>query len=138
MRIEPTLERDASPEHLPALIGFVGDVCRRAGVPDAVVRELRLAAEAACADVVARVGAASGPMAVKVMQVPGYVRLEITDRAALLDWPGVRTPGGSGAMAAAGEAPWARVARLVTEVHHERRVGGGNRFTLVKRYPAEA
>jgi serine/threonine-protein kinase RsbW len=135
MRMEPTLERDASPEYLPALIGFVGDVCRRAGVPDAVVRELRLAAEAACGDVVARVGTASGPMAVKVMQVPGYVRLEITDRAVLLDWPIVRA---SGAMAPAGESPWARVARLVNEVHHEPRAGGGNRFTLVKRYPPEA
>jgi anti-sigma regulatory factor (Ser/Thr protein kinase) len=137
MRIEPTLERDARPEHLPALTGFVADVCRRAGVPDAVVRELRLAAEAACGDVVARAGAAPGPMAVKLMQVPGYVRLEITDRAPLLDGTAVRAAPSPDAPASGEESPWARVARLVDEVHHEPRVGGGNRFTLVKRYPAD-
>ena len=134
------IERDASPEQLPALLAFIERACAGAGLPDDVAFAVRLAAEEACTNVIRHGyrGVAPGPVAVGIAHDASRVVVTIEDRGTRFD-PDDAPPAAIDAPAEdrpLGGLGWHLIRQVMDEVHHAHDARTGNRLTLVKHIPS--
>jgi serine/threonine-protein kinase RsbW len=130
----------AIPSSLAALLDFVDEACREAGLDEQAQLAVRLAGEEACSNIIEHAyrGREPGPIALELRHEQGRVVLVIEDAAPAFapddapppdlssDWV-QRRMGGLG---------WHLIRQTMDEVRHQRLAGGGNRLELVKRLPA--
>ena len=137
MRLE--IERDARPENLQVIRGFIEDACRQVGVERSAAFDLKLAVDEACSNIVEHgyAGRTPGPIRISFDADGDRVVVAITDRGRAFDPKNAAAPdldsdwderrvGGLG---------WHLIRQSVDAVDYESDRESGNRLTLVKATP---
>lgn len=131
------ITRPATLEHLPALLAYLDRAATEAGLGDEVLFPLHLAVEEACANVILHgYPTEPGPLTLRVEAAPSLVAVILTDEAPPFDPDHVPPPplDGDAESRPIGGLGWHLIREVMDEVRHES-ISGGNRLTLIKRYP---
>ena len=131
------ITREARPESLAALLGFLDAAIAGAGLDAATASDVRLAAEEVCSNVIAHAypDGRRGSVTVRFRREGGAVVVTVEDTGIPFDPAIAPRPrlGDGWEHRALGGLGWHLVRRVMDEVRHEALPGGGNRVTLIKR-----
>jgi serine/threonine-protein kinase RsbW len=122
--------------NLAPLLAVVARMAERVRLDPATERDLRLAVEEACVNVIKHgyPGGPPGVIRLSIAAEPGRIVVEIVDDAAPFDpqdapAPDIRSDWDERRIGGLG---WHLIRKVMDEVRHTSRPGGGNRLTLVK------
>jgi serine/threonine-protein kinase RsbW len=134
MTAGPSFDR-ARLEHLGELMAFLDAECARAGVQPDAAFAIRLAAEEVFVNIVRHgYGGKPGPARVAFDRDGDRVTLTLEDEAPAFDPDDAPAPDLDADLTTRveGGLGWHLVRKLMDDVRHRTRPGGGNVFTLVK------
>ena len=135
------IARDARRKHLRALLDFVSESCVTLGVDDGAARDVRLAVEEACMNLIEHgyPPGPPGPIEVSITAQDARLIVEIRDRAPPFDAARVPPPDLDADWKARriGGLGWHLIKRVMDDVVYESNAGG-NRLTLVKAFARPA
>lgn len=131
------ITRDARPESLAGLLGFLDAAIAGADLDATTASDVRLAAEEVCTNVIAHAypDGRRGTITVRFRREDGAVVVTVEDTGIPFDPALAPRPrlGDGWEHRALGGLGWHLVRRVMDEVRHEALPGGGNRVTLIKR-----
>ena len=131
------ITREARPESLAGLLGFLDAAIAGADLDAATASDVRLAAEEVCSNVIAHAypDGRRGSVTVRFRREGGAVVVTVEDTGIPFDPAIAPRPrlGDGWEHRALGGLGWHLVRRVMDEVRHEALPGGGNRVTLIKR-----
>ena len=130
---------DARPENLKVIRDFIEDACREAGVPASEAKDIKLAVDEACCNVVEHGYAGSpgtGPVGVAFEADGKTIAVTVSDRGRSFDPSQAPGPdlGAGWRDRRIGGLGWHLIRQLVDDVRYESGAAG-NRLTLIKRRP---
>lgn len=128
------IRRDATLEHLAEILAFVESSCREARLPEAACFDIKVAVDEVCTNIIHHGYASPGPIDVRFRVDDDRAIITVADEAVLFD-PATVGPADVSSEwedRAIGGLGWHLVRRLMDEVRHEPRPGGGNVVTLIK------
>ena len=127
-------------ENLPALLGFIENVCEHIDADDETKYALRLAVEEVCTNLIVHgyKGRAPGPVEVVVSDADDRVTLVIHDRSPPFDPDNAPPPdlNSDAEHRRIGGLGWHLVKKMVDEIRYVPGTPSGNQLTLVKRKAA--
>lgn len=131
------IEREARPEHLAELLGFIEAACRAADVSEDVAFAVRLASEEACTNVIkhAYPHHASGSICLHILRESTRIVVTVRDHGSRFHPEDVPVPTVNAFVEERelGGLGWHLIQRVMDEVHHGYDTTNGNTLTLVKR-----
>lgn len=131
------ITREARPESLAGLLGFLDAAIAGAALDAATASDVRLAAEEVCTNVIAHAypDGRRGTVTLRFRREAGAVVVTVEDTGIPFDPALAPAPrlGDGWEHRALGGLGWHLVRRVMDEVRHEPLPGGGNRVTLIKR-----
>ena len=131
------ITREARPESLAGLLGFLDAAIAGAALDAATASEVRLAAEEVCSNVIAHAypDGRRGTVTLRFRREAGAVVVTVEDQGIPFDPAATPAPrlGDDWEHRALGGLGWHLVRQVMDEVHHEPLPGGGNRVTLIRR-----
>ena len=131
------ITREARPESLAGLLGFLDTAIAGAALDAATASDVRLAAEEVCSNVIAHAypDGRRGTVTLRFRREAGAVVVTVEDAGIPFDPAAAPAPqlGHDWDQRVLGGLGWHLVRRVMDEVRHEPLPGGGNRVTLIKR-----
>lgn len=131
------ITREARPESLAGLLGFLDTAIAGAALDAATASDVRLAAEEVCTNVIAHAypDGRRGTVTLRFRREGGAVVVTVEDAGIPFDPGAAAAPplGADWEHRALGGLGWHLVRHVMDEVRHEPLPGGGNRVTLIKR-----
>ena len=131
------ITREARPESLAGLLGFLDTAIAGAALDAATASDVRLAAEEVCTNVIAHAypDGRRGTVTLRFRREAGAVVVTVEDTGIPFDPAAAAAPrlGDDWEHRALGGLGWHLVRHVMDEVRHEPLPGGGNRVTLIRR-----